>query len=340
MIKLKEETGDPALLSLEEAKAEAKGEAKAGAEAGPENGPRPWEDLFGHQPVLREETLSALEVRPDGLYVDATLGGGGISRGILERLGPDGRLLALDLDPEPLEWAAEWGRGDPRLMLQRANFRDLKKILQKLSLGPADGLVADLGLSSRQFLTAGRGFSFKRSGPLDMRIDPDSSVTAADMVNGLDQVTLAKIIYEYGGDFHARRLARLIVERRGDKPFETTDELAALALRVGSGRGRHRLHPATRLFMALRMAVNHETRSLAGLLSDARGCLREGGRLLVISFQSEEDRLVKELFKGTEGGFKAIWKKSVTPSQEELGRNPRSRSARLRGGIALPVGEC
>jgi 16S rRNA (cytosine1402-N4)-methyltransferase len=321
MIKTRDQAGED-FPSLEEAR-----------ESG---GDRPWEELFGHSPVLFPETMESIAVKPGGFYVDATLGGGGFSRGILQRLDPSGRLLALDLDPEPLEWARAWSAGDPRLTLERGNFADLTKILARLGLGKADGIVADLGLSSRQFLTPERGFSFKRKGPLDMRINPGAPVTAADMVNSLDAVTLEKIIFDFGGDFFARQIARTIVARRERKPFTTTEELAAVAASVYSSKGEHgKIHPATRLFLALRMAVNHETRSLTKFLSEARDNLNVGGRLLVISFQSEEDRLVKNLFRSEEGGFRKIWKKSVSPSAEEVRRNVRSRSAKLRGGIAV-----
>jgi 16S rRNA (cytosine1402-N4)-methyltransferase len=285
--------------------------------------------------VLLAETLSWLDPKPDGLYVDATLGGGGYSRGILRALGPGGRLLALDLDPEPLEWAAEWGRGDGRLILRRGNFADLPGILGGLGLGPADGIVADLGLSSRQFLGEGRGFSFRGGGPLDMRLDPGSPGTAADLVNGLGQRELEALIAK-GGEPLARRMARLIVARRERKPFEGADELSELALKAYGPRGRKsRTHPATRLFLALRMAVNREAESLSAFLAGARGCLREGGRLLVVSFQSSEDRLVKGLLRSEAMGFRDLRKGGLAPSAGELSLNPKARSARLRGGVAV-----
>ncbi|MDR2404922.1 MAG: 16S rRNA (cytosine(1402)-N(4))-methyltransferase RsmH [Deltaproteobacteria bacterium] len=321
----KEPSDDDGFLSLKEAR-----------ELRENEGERPWEELFGHAPVLLNETLEGLDIKPDGFYVDATLGSGGVSRSILKVLSPTGRLLALDLDPEPLDWASEWGKGDGRLTLLRGNFADLTKILESRSLGKADGIIADLGLSSRQFLKGDRGFSFKKNGPLDMRINPDSAITAAHMVNNLDPVTLEKIIFQYGGDFYARAMARTIASRREQKPFESTQELAAVAVKVYANKGeKTRIHPATRLFLALRIAVNHEDKSLAKFLSEARGNLKLGGRLLVISFQSEEDSLVKNLFRDERSGFKRIWKKAVGPSLAEIRRNIRSRSAKLRGGMAI-----
>jgi 16S rRNA (cytosine1402-N4)-methyltransferase len=286
--------------------------------------------------VLLAETLEAMGVKPDGFYVDATLGGGGFSRGILERLSPSGRLLALDLDPEPLKWASVWARGEGRLVLRRGNFASLPDILRELSLPAADGITADLGLSSRQLMSGERGFSLRTSGPLDMRISPDQSLTAYDLVNGLGQGELADLIYKFGGDRFSRQLASLIAERRKSGPIETTGELAALAVRVYAPRtpGRFRIHPATRLFLALRTAVNGELESLGRFLDASRGCLKEGGRLLIITFQSGEDRLVKNFFRSG-AGFKPLWKKSVAPRPEEARQNIRARSARLRGGEAV-----
>ncbi|MDR2199036.1 MAG: 16S rRNA (cytosine(1402)-N(4))-methyltransferase RsmH [Deltaproteobacteria bacterium] len=308
---------------------------EAGREFRRRGGAVSWEGLFGHAPVLLKECLEALAPRPDGLYVDATLGGGGYSRSILKRLGPSGRLLALDLDPEPLSWAGEWGGSDTRLILRRSNFSRLSAILEDLSSGPADGVVADLGPSSRQFLQARRGFSFRADGPLDMRLDPDSPVTARDLVNGLEREALERIIRR-GGDHRAARLARLICRKRGEKPIETTGELSTLALKAAGPKGRaERIHPATRLFLSLRMAVNGELSSLGDFLEGARGNLKTGGRLLVVSFHSEEDKLVKDFFKNPHGGFRALWKKGLEPSEDEVRANPRARSARLRGGEAI-----
>ncbi|MDR3153307.1 MAG: 16S rRNA (cytosine(1402)-N(4))-methyltransferase RsmH [Deltaproteobacteria bacterium] len=290
---------------------------------------------FGHVPVLPEECLKALDVRPSGRYADLTLGGGGHSRLILDRLGPEGRLLALDVDPEALEWARGWGGGDPRLVLRRASFAGLRAILDEEGLLPLDGMLADLGTSSRQTLSPERGFSFSADGPLDMRLDPAGPVTAADLVNGLPEKELADLVYRLSGERASRKLARAIALRRASRPFRTTLELADLARSVvrPPSKGK-RIHPATRLFLALRAAVNREQEALEALLGQARGCLRPGGRLCVVSFHSLEDRLVKELFRpGPQGSprlWSPLWKKPLVPGPEERLANPRSRSARLR----------
>ncbi|MDR1050674.1 MAG: 16S rRNA (cytosine(1402)-N(4))-methyltransferase RsmH [Deltaproteobacteria bacterium] len=258
-----------------------------------------WSDSFGHKPVMLREALDCLQVREDGFYVDATLGGGGHSRAILGRLGEGGRLLSLDVDPEPLAWARAWGGGDPRLILRRQNFSGLAGLLQSLGLGPADGVLADLGLSSRQLLNGGRGFSFAADGPLDMRLDPAARLSAAEIVNTYSEESLRNIFWRLGEERGAARLAGAVVEAREKAPFETTFELAGVASKTLARGGRPgRLHPATKAFMALRLAVNGELDSLAEFLGAARGCLRTGGRLVVISFHSLEDRLVKRALRG------------------------------------------
>jgi 16S rRNA (cytosine1402-N4)-methyltransferase len=302
------------------------------------------------------ETVAALAVRPDGFYVDATLGGGGHSRAILELLGPDGRLLALDLDPEPLQWARTWSSGDPRLRLQRLNFADLADFLARDGLGPADGLVADLGLNSRQLLTAERGFSFSLDGPLDMRLDQRSKLTAAEVINEWPEKDLAEVFRRYGEERASRRLARMVVERRADSPLTTTGELAAVAEKaLGRPGPRPRIHPATRMFMALRLAINGELENLERFLASARSCLKAGGRLAVISFHSLEDRLVKRALRGEDGQgppkvaapedlkrpapsigrFRLERRKAWKPSDAEIEANPRARSARLRAAVAV-----
>jgi 16S rRNA (cytosine1402-N4)-methyltransferase len=280
-------------------------------------------------------------VRPDGVYADVTLGGGGHSRLILDRLGPGGRLLALDLDPEPLEWAGSWAGGDGRLILARGSFARLGEILRERGLPPLDGILADLGASSRQMLSPSRGFTFSADGPLDMRLDPDGPLTAADLVNGLPEGELADLVYRLSGERASRKLARAIALRRRERPFSTTLDLAELARRVvrPPARGR-RIHPATRLFLALRMAVNREQEALASFLGQARDCLLPGGRLAVISFQSLEDRLVKDLFRpGPRDAPRLwipLWKKPVVPGGPELSANPRARSAKLRAAARAP----
>ncbi|MDR2368796.1 MAG: 16S rRNA (cytosine(1402)-N(4))-methyltransferase RsmH [Deltaproteobacteria bacterium] len=303
-------------------------------------GPKPpeggdWSAAFGHAPVLLAETMEFLAVKPDGLYVDCTLGGGGHARAILGRLGPNGRLLALDVDPEPLEWAGAWGAGDPRLTLERASFGDLAGVLSRLGLGPADGLVADLGLSARQLLGAGRGFSITRDGPLDMRLDPDATLTAHEIVNHYPEYRLADILRRYGEETAARKLARLVVEARERAPINSTHELAAIAERALYRPGpRPRVHPATKTFMALRLAVNGELETLSRFLAQARSCLKTGGVLAVISFHSLEDRMVKLALRGEapgpdEGG----------PIAQAWPKSKRGLIRKARTGRALTPGE-
>ncbi|MDR1037418.1 MAG: 16S rRNA (cytosine(1402)-N(4))-methyltransferase RsmH [Deltaproteobacteria bacterium] len=281
------------------------------------------------------ECLEALAVRPDGAYADLTLGGGGHSRLVLDRLGPSGRLLCLDLDPGPLEAARSWAGDDPRVVLRRGSFAELARHLSDEGLPPLDGILADLGASSLQMLSPERGLSFMSDGPLDMRLDPDGPATAADLVNSLPERELADLVYRLSGERASRKLAAEIVRARRTKPFETTLELAEVARRVvrPPSRGR-RIHPATRLFLALRIAVNGELEALASLLAQARPALAPGGRMAVISFHSLEDRMVKDLFrpgpKHLPGLWDPLWKKPLVPSRAEELRNPRSRSAKLR----------
>jgi 16S rRNA (cytosine1402-N4)-methyltransferase len=294
------------------------------------------------------EALEALAVKPDGLYIDATLGGGGHARAILERLGPDGRLLALDVDPGPIEFARKWSEGDPRLSLTRLNFRLLSRHLVEEGLGPADGILADLGLSSRQLLTPERGLSFQADGPLDMRLDPSSNLTAAEIVNRWSEESIRDILRSLGEERSAGRLAAAVVAERAIAPITSTAALAAIAVAVlGRPGPPPRIHPATRLFMALRLAVNGELESLAEFLARARECLKPGGRLVVISFHSLEDRLVKRVLRderapgGTLGepAPAPVWRswrrKVARPSAAEIARNPRARSARLRAAEAV-----
>jgi 16S rRNA (cytosine1402-N4)-methyltransferase len=319
----------------------------------PDSGPSGnLEEAFGHLPVLPKECLEALDIKPDGFYVDATMGGGGHSRLILEALGENGRLLALDADPDAVSWArSRWipeltkgegggvKSGEERIIVRNANFRELTEILKEEGLGQADGILADLGVSGRQLKDPERGFSFAEDGPLDMRMSADLEVSAADLVNRLPEKDLANLIFELGEERHSRRIARAIVEVRRKKPFTRTRELADLAYRVLRGGGKERIHPATRLFMALRIKVNDELGALRDFLRDAHGNIKEGGRLAVISFHSLEDREVKELFRRgplyETAYWEALWKKPLTPGPEEAMRNPRARSAKLRAAVRL-----
>lgn len=302
-----------------------------------------------HIPVLYAEVLAGLQVQPGGRYIDATLGAGRHAAGILEASAPDGQILGLDADPEAVAYARrrleEFG---PRAIFWAGNFRQLATVAQALDFAPVDGILMDLGLSSRQLEDAARGFSFTHEGPLDMRLDRGKGQTAADLVNTLPVEELAGLLWRYGEERHARRIARAIVAAR---PVTRTGELAALVART-VGR-REKIHPATRTFQALRIAVNEELAALEEALPQARDLLRPGGRLAVIAFHSLEDRLVKRFFRrestdclcppevlvcscGHQATLTEVTRKPVRPSDEEVARNPRSRSARLRVAERLP----
>lgn len=295
-----------------------------------------WSEAFGHLTVMGPEAVEWLRVRPGGVYVDGTLGGGGHSRLILKALGPEGRLISLDRDPEPRAWAEEgWGRREERLTVAAGNYAEMDFILAGLDQGGVDGILLDLGLSSRQLSSPGRGFSWLNDEPLDMRLDPDGELTAKEVVNRYQEKDLADLIWKYGEERASRRLARYIVRARQKKPLETTGELAALAVTALYRPGPPpRIHPATRLFMALRIETNRELSDLERFLAIAPGLLNPGGRLVIISFHSLEDRLVKEAFREKDQQGHSPWlrlhKKPQTPGPEELANNPRARSAKLR----------
>jgi 16S rRNA (cytosine1402-N4)-methyltransferase len=283
-----------------------------------------------HVPVLVRETLEFLNVRPEGIYIDATLGGGGHSQEILKRL-ESGRLLSLDRDPRAIEVAgarlAEFGE---KLMMQHGNFADIDALHAASGLPPVDGVIADLGLSSIQLDDASRGFSFNLTGPLDMRMDPGAELTAADLVNHADERELADIFFKLGEERHSRRIARAIVKAR---PYRFTTELAQVVTRaIPSRAGLHQIHPATRSFMALRLAVNGELENLDQFLGKVLSVLRPGGRVVILSFHSLEDRPVKQAFRRwqDEGLATLLTRKIVRPTEEEVQINPRARSAKLR----------
>jgi 16S rRNA (cytosine1402-N4)-methyltransferase len=297
----------------------------------------------GHVPVLYDQVLAWLQPRPGGWYVDATLGAGGHARGILLASHPDGRLLGLDADPDALLHASKVLEpfGD-RVTLRVANFRQLGAVAGALDIREVDGILMDLGLSSRQLDEAERGFSFAQDGPLDMRMDRSRRESAADLVNTLSEAELSDILWQYGEERHSRRIARAIVAAR---PLVTTGQLADLVART-VGR-REKIHPATRTFQALRIAVNEELEALSEALPEARDLLRPGGRLAVIAFHSLEDRLVKAFYRQEaracicppelpvcvcqhQATLRVLTSKPVRPSADETARNPRSRSARLR----------
>ena len=284
-----------------------------------------------HVPVLLKEAIDFLAVRRGGIYIDATVGLGGHSYEIAKRLGAPGHLIGFDKDPAALTIAqerlsrkeADW----PEITLLRRSFAE---IAQGEQAATVDGILADLGVSSLQLDNAARGFSFQAEGPLDMRMDPQSERTAEQVVNHLDERQLADVIYEFGEERRSRRIARAICRSR---PIRTTAQLADVISAAARPMKHERIHPATRTFQALRIFVNRELDDLKALLAAAPQILKSGGRLVVISFHSLEDRIVKDAFR--EGAikdkyFRILTKKPVTASEEEGGRNPRARSAKLR----------
>lgn len=304
-----------------------------------------------HISVLFNETLDALNIQEDGVYVDGTFGAGGHTRGIIER---GGRVIALDRDQSTMEFTSGSQDNWPRsLQYQQSNFSVMGTLLPELGYPQVDGVLLDLGVSSMQFDRPERGFSFRASAPLDMRMDTSQSLTAADLVNNLDEDELAEIFWEYGEEKHGRRIARAIVSGR---PVTTTTALAELVAasvpgkRLSNRRAGTRkrgIHPATKVFQALRIAVNQELDSLKEGLEGAIQILRPGGRLAIISFHSLEDRIIKETFRlysdpwykvpkhvmepeTARVRLKRITKKPITPSAAEIEQNPRSRSSKLR----------
>ncbi|MBN2022352.1 MAG: 16S rRNA (cytosine(1402)-N(4))-methyltransferase RsmH [Pirellulales bacterium] len=282
-----------------------------------------------HVPVLFDEVLHGLAPAPGQVLVDGTLGGGGHARALAQRVGPDGCVIALDRDPAAIA-AAETRLAGLNIRLVQANFRDLPEVLTALDLPAVDGVLLDLGLSSDQLADAQRGFSFSADGPLDLRFDPTEGEPTWRLVDRLSPENLADLIYAYGEERHSRRIARAIVERRRSGPIRTAGELAEIIRRsVPRGPGRPRIDPATRTFQALRIASNQELKSLDIALRRLPECLRPGGKLAIISFHSLEDRPVKEAFRD-DPRLEALTRKPIRPSPEEVDRNPRSRSARLR----------
>lgn len=282
---------------------------------------------FTHTPVLLSEALAWLAVRPEGTYVDATFGAGGHSAAIAAALG-SGRLIALDADPGarlPPEVPAS------KVELVHANFRALRPILAERGLSAIDGILYDLGVSSMQLDRPERGFSFNAEAPLDMRLDPTTGRSAAELLATVEERELADILHEYGDERAARPIARAIVARRREGRLpQTTGELARLIAGVVHVRGkRERIHPATRTFQALRIAVNDELGALRESLDAAFDLVVPGGRIVVISFHSLEDRIVKNAFRSDER-VQALTRRPVAPGDEEIARNPRARSAHLR----------
>lgn len=301
---------------------------------------------FKHIPVLFNESIDALDIKPDGLYADCTAGGGGHSNAILDRLSENGRLIAVDRDPEAIATLTERFEGRENVSIVNDNFFNIKTILSRFTDEGADGILADLGVSSHQLDDAARGFSFHADAPLDMRMSMQG-MSAADAVNSLSQRELQDIIYRYGEDKFAPRIAAGIVRAREEKPIETTLELAEIIKSsIPAAARREGGHPARRTFQALRIYVNGELDGLDGAISDMFDSLKVGGRLAIITFHSLEDRAVKQTFASLcEGcicppefpvcvcGRKSrgrLPQKALAPGREELEWNPRSRSARLR----------
>jgi 16S rRNA (cytosine1402-N4)-methyltransferase len=282
-----------------------------------------------HVPVLLSEALGFLRCRPGGIYVDATLGFGGYAEAIVESSSPSGRLVGLDRDLEALALArARLSSFSSRITLLHSSFAEIDLRLDELSLARVDGIVADLGLSSLQLDDPARGFSFREEGSLDMRFDRSQGPTAADLVNGMEERELAQILRELGEERRAAAIARRLVQRR---PIRTTSELRRAVVSV-LGPRTGALDPATRTFQALRIAVNRELEALDALLAKAPERLAPGGRLIVISYHSLEDRRVKLSFRARAkaGGFAVLTKKPVAPRAEEVQRNRRARSGKLR----------
>jgi 16S rRNA (cytosine1402-N4)-methyltransferase len=323
---------------------------------------------IGHRSVLYQEVIQALQPRRSGRYVDGTLGAGGHAWGILENSSPDGLLLGMDVDPQALAMATEQlSPFGTRAILIQASYTTLSHNLHELGWMNVDGILLDLGLSSMQLDTPARGFSFQTDAALDMRFDPLNPVSAADLVNQLKESELADLLYRYGEEPGARQIARMIVINR---PIETTQQLAELVLRTVGGKQRRRsgslssgkpggriqkklMHPATRTFQALRIAVNRELEMLEIVLPQAVKSLATGGRLAVISFHSLEDRIVKQFFRqesqdclcpprqpictcGHRAAIREINRRPIQPQLVEVEQNPRSRSARLRVAEKLP----
>ena len=289
-----------------------------------------------HVPVLLCEVLTLLSPQPGDVVLDGTVGGGGHAKALLERVLPDGMLIALDRDQETLEHAARVLPADgDRCVLRHADFADFASVLDRLGAAWANVALLDLGVSSFQLDEPDRGFSFKQDGPLDMRMDRSTGRSAADVVNELAEEDLSEVFATYGEERFSRRIAARIVRHRREEPITTTGQLARLvvAAQPKSRRGRwQRLHPATRVFQSLRVYLNHELESLEVFCRRIPERLAPGGRVGVISFHSLEDRIVKRSFKRSadEGVFELMTRKPVTPSKDERRRNPRSRSAKLR----------
>jgi len=282
-----------------------------------------------HVPVLLDEVLAGLDPQPGRTYVDGTLGGGGHTRRIAERVGAEGRVFSLDRDRAAVE-AAQRSLAELPVTPLWADYRDILLVLQDIERKQVDGILIDIGLSSDQLADSARGFSFNADGPLDLRFDTSEGVPASELLAKKDEQELADLIYQLGEERHSRRIARAIVERRRTQPIATAGELAELVKRcVPRTADSDRIHPATRTFQALRIAVNDELGALEQFLRDAPKALPIGGRVAVITFHSLEDRIVKQAFRD-DPRWEAITRKPIEAGEAELAANPRARSAKLR----------
>lgn len=306
---------------------------------------------FSHLPVLFNECMQMLRIRPDGIYVDCTAGGGGHSGGILDQLGPDGLLISLDKDDEALaacNRVREEKKSSTQWKILKSDFSALASVLDDLGIEMVDGILADLGVSSHQLDTADRGFSYASDGPLDMRMDDKQKLTAEIVINRYAEDEIAKILRTYGEERYSGRIASAIVNERKSNPIRTTSELSRIIMKAMPAKSKNEdQHPARRSFQAIRIEVNHELESIQKLLEDAPKYLRPGGRLAVISFHSLEDRLVKETFRTLEDPCicprefpvcvcnrkpfgKSVSRRAIEASEAEASQNKRSRSAKLR----------
>lgn len=306
-------------------------------------------DGFNHIPVLLRETISSLNIRPDGIYVDGTTGGGGHSEEILKKLGPDGRLICFDQDQDALHYASErLMKYGSRVSFVHSNFRFMKKVLAEKGISRVNGIVLDLGVSSYQLDHAERGFSYREDAPLDMRMDRDGKTTARDIVNNYSEQELCQVIRDYGEERFASNIARRIVRERQKSPVETTLQLAGIVKEAIPSKYRRRGgHPAKKTFQAIRIELNEELDVLKDSLDDMIQILDDNGRICVITFHSLEDRIVKSIFHKNENPCtcppsfpvcvcgkiptgKVITKKPILPGEEEIKNNSRSKSAKLR----------
>ncbi len=309
-------------------------------------------DSYSHRPVLLDEVIEGLAIRPDGVYVDGTFGRGGHAQAILDRLGPRGRLLAIDKDPQAIEAAQQKFVADGRFMIERGTFANLKEHVQRHGLlHQVDGVVLDLGVSSPQLDDPQRGFSFSHDGPLDMRMDPDTGISAADWLASASESEMIRVLREYGEERYAKRIVRAIIKAREEGPITRTRQLAAIVAKANPAWEKGK-DPATRSFQAIRIFINHELDDLQAFLDQILDVLAPGGRVLVISFHSLEDRMVKRYIRTQTRGDDfpsdmAVTQaqlrprlltigKAIHPDATEIAANPRARSATLRIAERLP----